>query len=92
MLLLHPRHDDILSVLDGILASPGEPESTMTAGDAAARKDGYTRTVYIEGGMESGEFLIQPDTDLDTTFRAWGTDWQEWTMVFGCNVLIEEVD
>jgi len=92
MLLLHPRHDDVMLVIDGLLASSNEAETTMTAGDSAARKEGYTRAVYIEGGMQSGEFLIQPDTDLDSTFRAWGTDWQEWTAVHGCNVLIEEVD
>lgn len=62
-----------------------------TAGDRFAQRSGYTRRVYIEGGMEDGEFLIRADTDLDTTFRAWGTDWQEWTMVHSCNVLIEEV-
>lgn len=68
------------------------PEAVIgTAQDAAAIDSGFTRRVQIDGGCMGGEFLIQPDTDLDDRFRAWGVDWQEWAWVNGWNVLIEEV-
>lgn len=60
-----------------------------TAGDAAAEEQGYTRRIYVDGGGQDGEFLIREDTDLDSRFKAWGVDWQEWTWVFGWNVMIE---
>jgi hypothetical protein len=63
-----------------------------TDADKVAYLDGYTKRVEIEGGCMSGEFLIQPDADLDGRFKAWGVDWQEWTWVHGSNVLIEHLE
>lgn len=61
-----------------------------TAADSIAVAQGYTRRIYIEGGMEGGEFMIRPDDDLDSRFKAWAVDWQQWTRVTGCSVIIEE--
>jgi hypothetical protein len=61
-----------------------------TQRDAQALDAGYTRLVYIDGGCEGGEFLVRHDADLDGRFKAWGIDWQDWTWVNGCNVLIED--
>lgn len=60
-----------------------------TAGDAAAENEGYTHRVYIDSGSQSGDFLVRKDDDLDGEFKAWGVDWQEWTMVRGWVVHIE---
>lgn len=69
----------------------GEGANLLTPDDLA-RSQGFTRLVFIEGGCGDGEFLIRPDTDLDSSFRAWGVDWQEWTTVHGSNVLIQELE
>jgi hypothetical protein len=75
--------------MGGLRALPA-PVVIGTAYDALAIDLGYTRRVEIEGGCQGGEFLIQPDADLDDRFKAWGVDWQEWTWVNGWNVLIAE--
>lgn len=69
----------------------GGSANPFTAGDRFARQCGYTLALHIEGGTQDGEFLVRPDADLDGLFRAWGVDWQEWTLVHGCNVVIEQV-
>jgi hypothetical protein len=66
--------------------------TTETQRDRDAMNAGYTRRVYIEGGCQGGEFLVQPDTDFDDQFRAWGLDWQSWTNVNGWACTIENVE
>lgn len=63
---------------------------SLTQRDNAAIAAGYTRRVYIDGGCEGGEFLVNPAHDLDGRFKAWGIDWAEWSWVTGSNVLIED--
>lgn len=65
--------------------------AVMTPGDQEAILKGYIRVVSIEGGCQGGDFLIEPDTDLDTRFRAWGLDWQEWAWVNGWACEIEDL-
>jgi len=60
-----------------------------TENDKHALAAGYTKRVYIEGGMEDGNFLVKPDADLDSRFKAWAIDWSSWTFVNGWNCLIE---
>lgn len=56
----------------------------MQAGtDNEAVMRGYTRHVLIEIGDCSFAALIQPDTDLDSAFKAFDTDNQEWLRVNG---------
>lgn len=64
---------------------------TRSRGDDQAIARGYTDLWMIEGGCQGGEFLVKPDTDLDGMFRAWGVDWQEWSLVNGSNVLMERI-
>lgn len=59
-------------------------------GAAEARAKGFTRRVYIDGGMEGFEALIRPSDDHDGKFRAWDLDNGEWVRVTGCNCLIED--
>lgn len=61
-----------------------------TPDDLAAMAAGFTKRVYIEGGVEGGEFLVKPETDLDTRFKAWAADWQMWINVSGFSCSIEE--
>lgn len=58
-------------------------------GAAQARAKGFTRRVYIDGGMEGFEGLIKPDTDLDGQFKAWDLDEGEWLTVSGWLVDVE---
>jgi len=89
----------------GALNAPGMEETIFAAAhlserekliargtqrDAEALDAGYSRLVYIDGGVEGGEFLVRHDADLDGRFKAWGIDWQMWTWVHGSNVLIED--
>jgi len=58
--------------------------------DDHARGKGYTRQVYIDGGMEGHEALVKPDTDFDDRFVCWSLDWQQFVTVNGWAVIIEE--
>lgn len=62
----------------------------MTGTDNEAVTSGYTRAVQIEIGDNSLVALIRPDTDLDSTFKAFDTDNQEWLNVNGW--LISDVE
>jgi hypothetical protein len=64
--------------------------SISTQLDQAAIAAGFTKRVYIEGGVEGGEFLVRPETDLDTRFKSWAIDWQQWINVSGFSCSIEE--
>ena len=63
----------------------------MTHTEQEARAMGYTRKVYIEGGMEEGHFLVKPETDLDGIFKAYSLDWEPgYYMINSYNCFIEE--
>lgn len=72
---------------DGEMA--GEEDGNWR-GAAEARAKGFTRRVYIDGGMEGFEGLVKPDVDLDGRFKAWDLDNGEWMVVTGCNCVIED--
>lgn len=58
--------------------------NTNQAGtDNRAVMEGYTRHVEIEIGDCFFAALIKPDTDLDSTFKCFDTDNQEWLTVNG---------
>ena len=51
--------------------------------DNAAVMEGYTREIVLHCAEHSLYLLIKPDTDLDSRFRAYDTDMQEWIAVNG---------
>lgn len=53
--------------------------------DNAAVMQGYTeeRSLISQFGEIELYLLIKPNTDLDSRFKAWDTDNQEWIMVNG---------
>lgn len=64
--------------------------TTNIATEAAALRAGYTRPVYIDMGWHSFAALIEPDADLDGTFKAFDTDNGDWLNVNGW--LIDNVE
>lgn len=63
---------------------------TDTNSDNAAVMRGYTRHVQITAGDDEFTALVQPDTDLDGSFRCFDTDNQVWLTVNGWLCLIED--
>lgn len=51
--------------------------------DNGAVMQGYTQKVMAVGGEFDLFLLVQPDTDFESTFKAWDTDAQEWIRVNG---------
>ena len=51
--------------------------------DNVAILDGFTREITLSNGAEELFLLIRPDTDLDSCFRAWDTDNQEYIKLYG---------
>jgi hypothetical protein len=51
--------------------------------DSIATRDGYTRYIVLSNGPVELWLLIKPETDLDSAFRAWDTDNQEFIIVNG---------
>jgi len=51
--------------------------------DNGAVLDGYTREVIAVSDTQDLHLLIQPGTDLDSRFKAWCTDEQEYVWVNG---------
>ena len=51
--------------------------------DNIATLEGYTVGYLAIAGMNEVHILVKPDTDLDSTFKAWDCDDQEWIMVNG---------
>lgn len=51
--------------------------------DNVAVLAGFTKEVYGEYSCMALHLLVRPDTALDTRFRAWDMDLQEFTMVNG---------
>lgn len=58
--------------------------------DAIATRQGYTREVHLSSDEYDLFLLIKPDTDLDSTFKAWDTDEQEFLKVNGWLFTLEE--
>lgn len=78
--------------MPSIICNQGQSGSLAnTKEQQAAKAKGFTKLVYIVGGIQEGEFLVQPDTDLDSRFKAFGCDWDEWVSVNGYNCEIEEI-
>jgi len=51
--------------------------------DDVAVMQGFTKQVIGSASDYELYLLIQPDTDLDDTFKAWDTDEQVWIFVNG---------
>lgn len=52
--------------------------------------DGYTRKVFASAGAIELCLLVEPDTDLDSRFKAWDRDEQEFIRVNGWLFIIED--
>ena len=60
--------------------------------DNVATLRGFTRYVLADSDQVSLHLLIRPETDLDSTFRAWDTDEQTWIKVNRWLFTFEDVD
>ena len=60
--------------------------------DNIATLRGFTRYVLADSDQASLHLLIRPDTNLDSTFRAWDTDEQTWIKVNGWLFTIEDIE
>jgi hypothetical protein len=60
--------------------------------DNVATLRGFTRYVLADSDQVSLHLLIKPDTDLDSTFRAWDTDEQTWIKVNGWLFSFEDIE
>jgi hypothetical protein len=60
--------------------------------DNVATSRGFTRYVLADCDEASLHLLIKPDTDLDSTFRAWDTDAQAWIKVNGWLFTVEDLE
>jgi len=61
--------------------------------DNIAVLDGFTREIYAHcsNGLNDLYLMVQPNADLDGTFRAWDMDGQEFIRVNGWLFTIEEI-
>jgi len=57
--------------------------------DNVAILDGYTVEAWLDTGFTDFPILVKPDTDLDSRFKAFDTDNQEYIMVNGWTVTIK---
>jgi hypothetical protein len=60
--------------------------------DAIATARGFTRYVLADSDQCGLYLLIKPDTDLDSTFRAYDTDEQTWIKVNGWLFTFEDIE
>lgn len=60
--------------------------------DNVAVLDGFTREVMGYSDHHDLHLLIQPDADLDGSFKAWCCDEQEWLRVHGWLFTFEDVE
>ena len=60
-----------------------DPLNQISVRELAAQSKGYTRRILVSGGMTELELLVEPDSDLDGTFRAWDCAEEEWLTVNG---------
>ena len=60
--------------------------------DNIATLDGYTESVTAESDDITLYLLIKPDTCLDSTFKAWDTDNQEYIRVNGWLFTYEDIE
>lgn len=59
--------------------------------DNVAVLDGFTKEVLAECTMHSLNLLIRPDTDLDSRFKAWDMDEQEFIRINGWLFTFEDI-
>lgn len=59
--------------------------------DNTAVLDGYTKEIHASSACLDLYLLVRPDTDLDSEFKAWDMDNQEYIKVRGWMFIIEEV-
>ena len=59
-------------------------------GDNEAVLDGFTREVVLIGVEHELYVLVRPNTDFESTFKAWDTDNQEWLRVNGWLFYVED--
>ena len=62
--------------------------------DNYAVTQGFTKEIIVDCAHGTVNFaaLVKPETDLDSTFRAFNTDEQEWVTVNGWNCDIEDTN
>lgn len=61
--------------------------------DNVAVLQGYTKEVTLSCASHELYLLVKPGTDLDSMFRAWDADGQEFIMVSGWQFdLVGEID
>jgi hypothetical protein len=72
------------------MPQPANGAFLMTDNIATLR--GFTRTILADSDEVSLHLLIRPDTDLDSTVRAWDTDEQQWIKVNGWLFTIEDIE
>lgn len=60
--------------------------------DNVAVLQGYTKEYFAICGSQEFPILVRPGTDLDTAFRAWCPDDQEFLTIYGWLCGFEEVD
>ena len=58
--------------------------------DNGAVLEGFTKEVEANCAQCTLYLLVKPETDLDSRFKAWDTDAQEWIFVNGWLFSIEE--
>ena len=58
--------------------------------DNIATLHGYTKEVMADCSEHTLLLLVEPDTDLDSRFKAWDTEEQEWLYVNGWLFSFEE--
>ena len=59
--------------------------------DNIAVLQGFTEPVLAENSAYSLFLLVKPDTDFDSTFKAWDTDEQEFITVNGWLFVVEPI-
>lgn len=51
--------------------------------DNIATLEGFTVGYIAECGLMNVHILVKPETDLDSRFKAWDCDNQQWLNIFG---------
>ena len=62
--------------------------------DSTAVLEGYTEEYMLHsgGGLYEFPILVKPGTDLESRFRAWSTDDQEFIIVTGSSCYFEKLE
>jgi hypothetical protein len=59
--------------------------------DSVAVLDGYTKELMAYSDGADMFILVKPDTDLDSRFKAWDSDNQEWVYINGWLFTFENI-